>query len=150
MGLDMYLTARVYASKYFNKELHAALESDIALRMHGIAPNELTYPVGQWRKSNQVHNWFVENVQKGVDDCGSYYVTREDLIKLKDTINTVLDDPDCADSLLPTRMGFFFGSTDLDEYYWDDLRETVIIIDRALAFLNTPGLMVEIFYSSSW
>ena len=25
--------------------------------------------VGYWRKQNAIHNWFVENVQDGIDDC---------------------------------------------------------------------------------
>lgn len=32
-----------------------------------------------WRKANQIHNWFVENVQDGKDDCGCYEVTKEQL-----------------------------------------------------------------------
>ena len=32
-----------------------------------------------WRKANQIHHWFVENVQDGQDDCGSYEVTKEQL-----------------------------------------------------------------------
>ncbi len=35
--------------------------------------------VGYWRKANQIHNWFVKNVQGGVDDCGYYGVTKEKL-----------------------------------------------------------------------
>ena len=28
-----------------------------------------------------------------------------------------------ADKLLPTMNGFFFGSTDYDEYYYDDVKQ---------------------------
>lgn len=35
-----------------------------------------------WRKANHIHNWFVENVQDGVDDCGRYEVTKEQLEEL--------------------------------------------------------------------
>ena len=38
--------------------------------------------VGYWRKANQIHNWFVENVQDGLDDCGTYEVTKAQLINL--------------------------------------------------------------------
>ena len=37
--------------------------------------------VGYWRKANQIHKWFVDNVQDGVDDCGEYKVTKEQLIE---------------------------------------------------------------------
>lgn len=47
--------------------------------------------VGYWRKSNEIHNWFVENVQDGVDDC-CYHdeVTRETLEELLDICKRVL------------------------------------------------------------
>jgi len=46
--------------------------------------------VGYWRKCNQIHNWFVENIQDGEDDC-SYHkeVTKEDLESLLDICKTI-------------------------------------------------------------
>ena len=41
---------------------------------------ELAY----WRKANQIHYWFVKNIQDGKDDCGFYPVTKEKLQKLLD------------------------------------------------------------------
>lgn len=38
--------------------------------------------VGYWRKANQIHNWFVNNVQGGIDDCGTYEVTEDQLAEL--------------------------------------------------------------------
>ena len=49
---------------------------------------ELAY----WRKANQIHKWFVDNVQEGVDNCGEYYVSHEKLQELLDTVNNVLAD----------------------------------------------------------
>ena len=58
--------------------------------------NEKKYPhlslwdeVGYWRKANQIHNWFVKNVQDGIDDCGTYEVTEEQLVDLLDTCKEV-------------------------------------------------------------
>lgn len=48
--------------------------------------------VGYWRKANQIHNWFVENVQDGVDDCRYHNeVTQEALEELLDVCQRVLD-----------------------------------------------------------
>lgn len=47
--------------------------------------------VCSWRKANQIHNWFVQNVQDGVDDCGMYIVTGEDFILLNNLCKKVLD-----------------------------------------------------------
>ena len=52
-------------------------------------PYSITEEVGYWRKANQIHNWFVENVQNGVDDCDFYECTEEDLDKLLEICMTV-------------------------------------------------------------
>lgn len=54
--------------------------------------------VGYWRKANAIHRWFVQNVQGGVDDCGTYIVTREQLEQLKATCEQVL-------SVVKTKIG---------------------------------------------
>lgn len=38
--------------------------------------------IAYWRKANQIHYWFVKNVQGGEDDCGKYEVTKGQLEKL--------------------------------------------------------------------
>ena len=47
--------------------------------------------VGYWRKANQIHNWFVHNVQGGEDDCGICEVSQSKLIELRDTCQKVID-----------------------------------------------------------
>lgn len=47
--------------------------------------------VGYWRKANHIHNWFVENIQDGEDDCRYHReVTKEDLEELYDICHEVL------------------------------------------------------------
>ena len=47
--------------------------------------------VGYWRKANQIHNWFVENIQNGIDDCRYHREVREgDLRDLLDVCERVL------------------------------------------------------------
>jgi hypothetical protein len=101
--------------------------------------------IGYWRKANAIHKWFVDNIQKGQDDCGEYFVFPNQLQKLKDLCLQVIEDGNKAPELLPTNSGCFFGSTEYDEYYFDDLHETVKIIDEAL--LDPEGAY---YYSSSW
>jgi hypothetical protein len=88
----------------------------------------------------------VQSIQKGEDDCKRYYVDRADLRELKELCEKVLADNSLAEELLPPTGGFFFGSTDLDEYYFTDLRNTIEIIDHALALPD--NWMIE--YQSSW
>ena len=49
------------------------------------------YEAGYWRKANQIHSWFVQNVQNGEDDCGNYYVELDKLKELYELVKTVLD-----------------------------------------------------------
>lgn len=55
-------------------------------------PNDrITEEVGYWRKQNAIHNWFVNNIQDGIDDCKYHReVTKEDLEELLDICETVL------------------------------------------------------------
>lgn len=59
----------------------------------------------------------------------------------------LIEDPTVARKLLPTTEGFFFGSTDYDQYYYQDLVMTQEILKKALA---TSEAYDEFFYSSSW
>ena len=118
-----------------------------------------------WRKANQIHNWFVHNCQGGVDDCGRYAITVADLMKLKELCEKILtmtekrkemrytsytatekeevdvlyltpEGVEYAIEHLPSRRGFFFGSTEYDNGYVWDLEETVEQINNTLDTLN--------------
>ena len=105
--------------------------------------------VGYWRKANAIHRWFVDNVQNGIDDCCYHReVTREDLEELMDTCHEVLCNPDIAEYRLPTQGGFFFGSTDYDEWYMKDVENTIDIITQVLETTDFEKEML--FYVSSW
>ena len=118
--------------------------------------------VGYWRKANEIHNWFVENVQDGDDDCDYHNeCTRGILEDLLHTCKTVLDscdttyrdgqvviDSSVAEELLPRCRGFFFGGDGYDEYYVSDIVDTIKILEDVLATTDFETQMV--FYISSW
>ena len=56
--------------------------------------------------------------------------------------------PDVAESLLPTQSGFFFGSTDYDQWYMQDIENTIEILTKTLRETDFNKCMVV--YSSSW
>ena len=105
----------------------------------------IEFPIGYWRKANAIHKWFVDNVQEGTDNCGNYYVSREQLSELRQLITEALADKDA--SLLPPQAGFFFGSNQVDQYYWEDLRDTEEKLGRVLEEFP-EGWDFE--YHSSW
>lgn len=142
--------------------------------------DELNEEIGYWRKANQIHNWFVKNVQNGIDDCEYHSeVTKELLKELLATCQVVLNncelvegevnngytlidgimvpqlengkyikDPSVAKRLLPTTSGFFFGGTDYDQWYVEDIRHTIYICKKALE--TTDFEKEVIYYISSW
>ena len=154
MGLDMYLSAKKYMSRYFDtKDSERIASINELFGVDGDEENdygaqEVTFRVAYWRKANAIHQWFVDNVQKGTDDCGEYYVSREQLEQLMKLCEEILAKPKHASELLPTRSGFFFGSTEYDDWYMGDVQFTV---DRFKKFLNDPAFeKADFYYSSSW
>ncbi len=135
--------------------------------------------IAYWRKANEIHNYFVEYVQHGVDDCGTYDVSKkqlEDLLyKCKEVeriavlekskvVNgytfengkeipmyedgEVIANAEEVAAILPTQGGFFFGSTDYDKYYMEDIKYTIDILEKILA--ETDFETEAIYYHSSW
>ena len=147
MGLDMYLERKVYVGANYNFNNVSgtlALKKDevpIDVRLEKVS--YILERQAYWRKSNQIHNWFVKNVQHGIDDCGIYEVYGEDLLKLVKLCKKVVKNHDLAPELLPPREGFFFGSTEYDEYYFEDLQDTI----EQLKNVNADEFYQ---YQSSW
>ncbi len=56
--------------------------------------------------------------------------------------------PEYAAERLPTQRGFFFGMTGYDEFYINDLKETIDICNKALCETDFETQML--FYCSSW
>ena len=151
MGLDMYLRLRQVHDFRKNRE-----SFDNAYGSDWKCTTKI-YDVIEWRKANAIHKWFVDHVQDGQDDCGRYPVSVDHLHKLKADCETALTyynegDPEGAAAYLPTASGFFFGCTDYDEYYADDLRKTIRVCNKLIKTIESPNrrdwLSVE--YESSW
>ena len=148
MGLDMYLNAKRYLWRSREEDVKIAQNiSDLDIGNDGMRVREVVCEAMYWRKANAIHYWFVQNVQGGEDDCREYRVPREQLKSLVGVCEEVLSDPSKADDLLPPSEGFFFGSTEIDDWYWDDIKATIGTIKRMLE--NTPDDW-EFYYASSW
>jgi hypothetical protein len=96
MGLDMYLSKKRRSTKEYEE-------------------------VAYWRKANHIHQWFVENVQRGEDDCREYHVPRKRLEELLNTVNAVLQ----ASRLVPGKVTNGYNVTMVGSKYV----ETPIIED---------------------
>jgi len=127
MGLDMY----------FTREPKGKSSKD---------PGRYMQRVGYFRKHNALHQWMVDNVQGGVDECQSVNVPSATLVQLLGLVQTALSlhDP----SVLPPSAGFFFGSTVADELYWQKMTDT---FEMLRTIIDTTDFDNEqIYYQSCW
>lgn len=147
---------------------------------HKYPHTEISENVMYWRKANAIHQWFVDTVQNGEDDCDIHdEVTEELLTELRDKCATILENcvmmqgkvangytceggkwkpiledgmfvanPEVCEEELPTTSGFFFGSTNYDQWYIDDIRETYEACERILK--ETDFETQALYYCSSW
>jgi hypothetical protein len=137
----------------------------------------ITEEVAYWRKANQIHGWFCNNCEEVVADV-KYYVTKENLEELLKACKTVLetlnkipkvkkevvggwrdgkeymvevegyDNTDEVLELLPPTPGFFFGSLEIDEYYKEEIEDTIKVLEDEL---STEGSdYPEYEYYASW
>jgi hypothetical protein len=60
----------------------------------------------------------------------------------------VVAQPNIAASILPTQEGFFFGNTDYDQGYIQDVKDTISILDVALQHAKESDVYFE--YHASW
>jgi hypothetical protein len=169
MGLDMYLRKRVYiGANYDHNKVSGKItikKDSKPVKINFKKVTEIIESAGYWRKANAIHKWFVDNVQDGVDDCREAYVSKENLIDLLNTCKkAMLTQPtkgkgktkkvkvkaeieETAEDLLPTAEGFFFGGTEFDEGYYQDINDTIEIIEDLLK----EGIdNADIYYQSSW
>ena len=154
MGLDMYFNRRIYVGGMydFNKvkgEIKLTKgDMDEPIKVDLKKVSYIVEEVGYWRKNNHIHNWFVTNIQNGNDDCGDYYVSKENLEELLGVCKQVLENHELAEQLLPTQSGFFFGSTEYNEYYFKSVEYTVKLIEEI--FEEDPEFENDYYYTSSW
>lgn len=166
MGLDMYLGKRRF---FFSKDTRKKLV-DNNTEFNGLkGVTSVDSPEIYWRKFNALHNWFVNNVQDGNDNCQPHSVNIEDitkilqiLIKIKIANDEYKEgrlgererDEICMD-LLPPTEGFFFGNTNFDDYYFNDVEYSIIEFQRVLSEYESEKdkkseYFDEHYYQSSW
>ena len=192
MGLDMYLEkikreavdykdVDIYKEKSNNSKLYQKIKPYIIERgTPGIYTYESLFEeVMYWRKVNQIHRWFVENVQDFEDDCKYHEVSKEQLEELRDICKEVLEkavlisgvvvngyrgtesglnpiyeegknvvNKEICEELLPTCEGFFFGGTNYDSFYIDDIKYTYEGLCKVIE--ETDFTNYTLFYCSSW
>ena len=133
MGLDMYMSKKTYVKQWS----HNAPEDQFTVtvkkgtkKFTGIKPERISYiveEVAYWRKFNALHNWFVNNVQDGVDECQESYIPDEKLKELIETLKSVKEILEKA----PTKktmiqVGWKNGEKEMEEIDTFDIDEEVL------------------------
>lgn len=156
MGLDMYLSKKHFiGSNYEHRNVKAELDITVGEKKININPKKISYIIeasAYWRKANHIHQWFVDNVQNGEDDCKPYEVSNarlKELVALCEEVVAKNDDA-FSEENLPTQEGFFFGGTEYDEYYYDCCKETITMLNEALEGVDEKDYNVSFEYHSSW
>lgn len=111
----------------------------------------------------------------GAQDVGYYYIDKQDLIHLIERITSVLNGPEISETItyhkiaddmnevhedvkynldielakeiLPTTSGFFFGSTEYNHWYHEDLVRTLDLIKGEIAAVPHNETW---YYYASW
>jgi hypothetical protein len=149
MGLDMYLYAKKYVSnaEYLQQGdafdvIASKVNATGFIKDHLFVEGQVAY----WRKANAIHNWFI-NLYDSEDDGSPIGLGKDNLEELQRVCAEVISNPKLAEELLPTASGFFFGSTEYDEWYFGSVQETHDMIDNILKTIPDEW---SFEYQASW
>lgn len=158
MGLDMYFYLEKYESQFNfsdkdNVVLHydedlKELENDILKR--NFKSVETKYQVGYFRKFNALHSYIVDKYANGEDDCKPVFLDREDIKEILTTLKSV--NQENASEVLPTQEGFFFGSQEYDEWYFEEVKYAIDLFEKMLKVLDNSNTkkVWSAYYEASW
>lgn len=132
MGLDQNLYEKHYiGQEYLNDKSSFSctrINNGVEVPIKGNIVYVIT-DVGYWRKANQIQEWV--NTHVGTLDNGvDMTIDGAELLQLREACVAVLADHSLAEDILPTSVGFFFGSDEYDDYYYAQLQDTIDIIDK--------------------
>ena len=173
MGLDMYLDrSRFIGGQYCNGKIKVRVGDDhpdavaggkiVIERPDGLVGEKeididlnkvssIREEVAYWRKAYAIHNWFIQNCADGVDDCRPVYVAPSKLIELCKICEDILKEPEgrkrdsAAESMLPTCAGVFSGGTKYNEWYYQQLQNTVDMLKNIDEHATD-----DYYYQASW
>lgn len=96
--------------------------------------------IAYWRKANAIHAWFSRLNEKEngkeLDNCEDLYVTKEDLIELRDTCKKVLASSELVYKEVPVK-----------EYDYD--KKEYVMSSRMMKVLDDPSVAEELLPTES-
>lgn len=172
MGLDMFLNRK----RLLSWEDQVKMKEEMKIENPVVSVEE---EVAYWRKANQINKFFMKrdidgegrNAKVDINDLkellkickrlkrelrlvdgrihtGTRY-TKENGVEEMYADGKVIANKELAEELLPTEAGFFFGSTDYDEWYYQQIVETIPVLEKIISEHNDAYDM-EYSYYASW
>ena len=107
--------------------------------------------IGYFRKANFLIPFFEGQIGDKIGNLRGVDISKEDVNELLRRCNIVLNDHSKAEELLPTECGFFYGSTDYDEYYFEKVASVRDYIKETLlpefdTLDDNESIQFEIWY----
>lgn len=104
-----------------------------------------------WRKFNALHGYIVREFADGEDNCQLIEIGNKDGVKkILDALTTTLKqvtDGKKEGLAMPPTGGFFFGSTDVDDWFKNNLEDSIPVFEN---LYNTLGENEVVYYQASW
>ena len=100
-----------------------------------------------FRKVNFLIPFVESKIGHELEDCEVVKLTKDNLESLVELCKEVLAHHDKAEELLPTRDGFFFGGTEYDEWYFNDVQE---VHDEVSDLLSTMTSRMKARFYAWW
>lgn len=172
MGLDLYL----YRQRYVRGDKAKKVKELVGEKAEGSVSVKTN--VAYWRKANAIHRFFYDFTGEDEDTREIYipYECLEELLKRCKEIKSkvklidgkvsagytykdgkrvdmwedgkVIKDSSLCEELLPTQEGFFFGDTDYNECYMDDINDTIEQLEQIMA--DDDRATDDYYYYGSW
>lgn len=100
--------------------------------------------IAYFRKVNCLQNYFEQKHE--IENCVPHVISLDDTKDILDRVEKVLKNHSLAEQLFPNCVGFFYGSLDYGEEYFDDLQE----IQKAFKFILEEWKEEDNFYYYCW
>lgn len=103
--------------------------------------------IAYWRKCNYLHKFFCTFGEEVEADI-YYFIPRALLNEFLEKASIVLEakKEEVSSKLLPTQSGFFFGETEYDFYYYDQIERDINTVNEILALYPDE----EFLYYAWW
>lgn len=151
MGLDMHLYKRLYTQNWNHtpsERRHKVRIECGGLNVFGFSnPSYVIQEHHYWRKFNALHGYIIDTFANGRDECQQIWLEISDIEQILDILTKCYKTKDS--SLLEPKEGCFFGSTEVDEYYWECIADSIDSL-RILLREMEDNNNIDCYYQASW